>query len=130
MDLGNTWSILSERQRQILKRFLRAHVRETRRRQEWNIAGWSSEFHHPSNQIPVLSHPSILIKMAFIISHYDQVLDLTDKSHLKLFTDGCKGLPTEVKFNGTREKYGDFAKLIGKAMDTRRVKDILKVATN
>ena len=68
--------------------------------------------------------------MAFMISPYKQVLDLTDKSHLKLFTDGCKGLPTEVKFNGTREKYGDFAKLIGKAMDTRRVKDILKVATN
>ena len=102
MDLGNTWSILLERQQQILKCFLQAHVRETRRRQEWNIAGWLSEFHFPSNQIPAPSNPSIPVKMAFIISPYDQVLDLTDKSHLKLFTDERKGLPTEVKFNGTR----------------------------
>ena len=68
--------------------------------------------------------------MAFIISPYDQVLDLKDKSHLKLFTDGFKGLPTEVKFNGTRENYEDFVKFIGKAKNTRRLKDILNTDTN
>ena len=130
MEPETRYNILSNKQRQTLNRFFRAHVRETRRRREWNIAGWSSESLLPSNQILIQSRTSVPVKMAFIFSPYDQILDLTDKSHLKLFTDGCKGLPSEVKFNGTREKYGDFAKLIGKAMDSRRLKDILKVATN
>ena len=110
MEPEARYNRLSNKEKQILNRFLHAHVRESRRRREWNIEGWSSESLLPSNQISVPSRRSVPVKMAFIFSPYDQTLDLKDKSHLKLFTDGCKGLPSEVKFNGTREKYGDFAR--------------------
>ena len=60
--------------------------------------------------------------MTFILNPYDNVLDLTDRVHLKLFTGGYTGLEKDVKFDGKRQNYKNFVKLIGKNMDTRRVK--------
>jgi len=67
--------------------------------------------------------------VAFYLNPYDQALNLMDKGHLKLYTDGCEGLPEKIKFDGKIDKYKDFVKLIGELMDKRRVKGCLKVPT-
>ena len=52
--------------------------------------------------------PSIV----FSINPYNQHLDITATSYLKLYNDGCTDLETGVKFDGTRENFGDFFRLI------------------
>ena len=81
---------------------------------------------YSSNPEPI---PDPRTMMSFIINPYEQTFDLTDRAHLKLYTDGCQGLAKEVKFDGKRENYGNFVKLIGKIMDARRIKGNLKIAT-
>ena len=64
----------------------------------------------------------------FIINPYDQVLDLTKKEHLKLYMDGCEGLEKDLRFDGKREKYDSFIKLMEKKMTQTRVMDALEVS--
>ena len=54
---------------------------------------------------------------AFILNPYDQKLDLTTREHLKLYTDGCEGLEKDVRFDGKREHYQEFVKLVGARME-------------
>ena len=67
--------------------------------------------------------------MVFILNPYDQVLDLTDRSHLKLYTDGCLDLEKEVKFDGKQQNYKNFVNLIGEKIGSRRIKETLKIVT-
>ena len=67
--------------------------------------------------------------MSIIPNPYNHTFDLTDRSHLKLYTDGCQGLAKEVKFDGKRKNYSNFVKVIGNSIDTRRIKDVLKIGT-
>jgi len=66
---------------------------------------------------------------AFFVNPYSQVLNLSDKSYLKLYTDGCKGLERKIKFDGKRENFNDFVKLISQKMSNRKVKECLAIAT-
>ena len=65
----------------------------------------------------------------FVLNPYDQELDLAKREHLKLYTDGCIGLSEKSKFDGKRENYSSFVKLIGKRMEKFRTKKCLKIAT-
>ena len=65
----------------------------------------------------------------FYINPYDQTLDLSQKEHLKLYTDACLGIEDkEKRFDGNPEDYDDFVKLILEKMTNTRVKNALKVA--
>ena len=66
---------------------------------------------------------------AFFLNPYSQVLNLSDKSHLKLYTDGCKGLEKDLEFDGKRENFNDFDKLIRQKMSNRKVKECFIIAT-
>ena len=48
----------------------------------------------------------------FMFNPYDGDLNLSDKDDRTLYQDACKGLPDDNKFDGMKEKYGDFVKLI------------------
>ena len=65
----------------------------------------------------------------FVLNPYYQELDLAKREHLKLYTDGCIGLSEKSKFDGKRENYSSFVKLIGKRMERFRTKTCLKIAT-
>ena len=64
----------------------------------------------------------------FILNPYDQSLDLSKREHLKLYTDGCKGLEKELRFDGKRGNYDKFVKLFGKRMKDTRVKECLRIS--
>ena len=66
---------------------------------------------------------------AFFLNPYSQVLNLSYKSHLKLYSDGCKGLDKELKFDGKRENFNDFVKLISQKMSSRKVRECFNIAT-
>ena len=79
----------------------------------------------------VTIHPVSLpaIMTSFILNPYDQLLDISKKDHLKLYTDGCKGLEKDLRFDGKRENYDKFVKLFGKRMSDTRVKECLLIST-
>ena len=56
----------------------------------------------------------------FLLNPYDAPLDLSDKEDRKLYQDACKGLLEEDRFDGKRESYPSFVKLIEqKLLDVR-----------
>ena len=65
--------------------------------------------------------------MTFLLNPYDKELDLRTKEGLQLYGAAKKGLGKEVRYDGTKEKYSVFMKLMGKAFKTFRLMDILKV---
>ena len=67
--------------------------------------------------------------MTFLLNPYDKELDLGTKEGLQLYGATKKGLEKEVRYDGTKEKYSVFMKLMGKAFKTFRLMDILKVQT-
>ena len=68
--------------------------------------------------------------MTFVLNPYDNVLDLSDKEDRKLFTDGCKGLKENDLFDGKKQNYGKFVKLIeGEFLDTRTM-EALEINTH
>ena len=68
-------------------------------------------------------------KPVAVLNPYDQELDLSKREHLKLYTDGCIGLSEKSKFDGKRENYPGFVKLIGKRMERFRTKTCLNITT-
>ena len=50
--------------------------------------------------------------MAFLLNLYDATLDLSDKEDRKLYESGYKGLHKDQRFNGSKEKFREFAKLL------------------
>jgi len=67
--------------------------------------------------------------ITFLLNPYDKELDLGTKEGLQLYGAAKKGLEKEVRYDGTKEKYSVFMKLMGKAFKTFRLMDILKVPT-
>ena len=98
---------------------------ETRRVRQERFAARQIQNLFRSKRVAIPTPPMA----AFFLNPYSQVLDLTDKSHLKLYTDGCKGLDKELQFDGKKEKYNDFVKLIGQKMSNRKVKECFAIAT-
>ena len=68
--------------------------------------------------------------MTFLLNPYDKELDISTKEGLQLYGIAKKGLEKEDRFDGTKEKYSKFVKLMGKAFKTYRMKNILKVPTS
>eukprot|EP00957_Ditylum_brightwellii_P037466 2833797-Ditylum_brightwellii.AAC.1 len=66
--------------------------------------------------------------MAFILNPYDAILDLSNKEDRKMFKLGMKGLEEKQRFNGRKEAFNDFSKLIGHKMKEVRVLEALEVA--
>ena len=67
--------------------------------------------------------------MAFILNPFEANLDLTDKDDRKLFADASKGLKDENLFDGKRENFAKFSKLIEKEFNDVRVMKCLSVPT-
>jgi len=67
--------------------------------------------------------------MVFYLNPDDKPLDLTMQAGLKLYADAKKGLDKEDRFDGSKEKFPKFAKLMGKVFKTYRFMEIFKVPT-
>ena len=67
--------------------------------------------------------------MAFLINPYDVDLNLADKDDRKLFKDGCAGLKEGDLFDGKKENYVNFTKLLEKELESVRLMECLKIPT-
>ena len=67
--------------------------------------------------------------MAFLINPYDADLNLSDKEDRKLFKDGCVGLKEADLFDGKKENYVNFTKLLEKELESVRLMECLKIPT-
>ena len=67
--------------------------------------------------------------MAFFINPYDADLNLADKDDRKLFKDGCSGLKEGDLFDGKKENYVNFTKLLEKELESVRLMEYLKIPT-
>lgn len=65
--------------------------------------------------------------MAFILNPYNVVLDLNQKDNRKLFKDESKGLKEKDKFDGKRENYVNFTKLVKVSFDSMRAMETLNI---
>ena len=65
----------------------------------------------------------------FILNPYDADLDLSNKDDRKLFLDACKGLPKKDRFDGKRQNFGNFTKLIEQQLNTIRVTEAMEIQT-
>ena len=64
----------------------------------------------------------------FLLNPYDAVLDLADKDDMKLFQEGCKGLQKEDIFDGKKQNYSNFVKLIERDFTSTRTMEALEVS--
>eukprot|EP00957_Ditylum_brightwellii_P080175 6097905-Ditylum_brightwellii.AAC.1 len=68
---------------------------------------------------------AVISKMSFILNPYDANLDLGNKDNQKLFVDATRGLPKGQKFDGKKESFLVYIKLIGHLLGDLRVEEIL-----
>ena len=66
----------------------------------------------------------------FLLNPYDGDLDLTDKGDRRLYQDACKGLAEANRFDGRRENYKNFVKLIEKDFKKTRVMEALEIGVD
>ena len=64
---------------------------------------------------------------SFLLNPYDGTLDLNDKGDRKLYLDACEGLPKTSRFDGRRENYKNFVKLIENDFKKIRVMGVLEI---
>ena len=67
--------------------------------------------------------------MVFLINPYDADLNLADKDDRKLFKDGCVGLKEADLFDGKKENYVNFTKLLENELESVRLMECLKIPT-
>ena len=67
--------------------------------------------------------------MAFMLNPYDADLDLSNKEDRKLFTEGSKGVREKDIFDGKKQNYNNFVKLIQGDLNARRTMGALKINT-
>ena len=65
--------------------------------------------------------------MAFILNPYNAELNLNQKDDRKLFKDGSEGLKEKDKFDGKRENYVNFNKLMKVLFDSIRAMETLHI---
>ena len=66
----------------------------------------------------------------FLLNPYDADLDLMNKDDRKLFQDASKGLTSKEEiFDGKKEKFSKFSKLLAKEFDNVRVAEFLRIPT-
>ena len=67
--------------------------------------------------------------MAFLLNPYEADLDLSDKEDRKLFAEASKGLKDGNLFDGKRENFSTFSKLIEKEFHNVRIMQCLNIPT-
>eukprot|EP00957_Ditylum_brightwellii_P043426 3292609-Ditylum_brightwellii.AAC.1 len=67
--------------------------------------------------------------MSFILNLNDNTLDLSDKEDRKLFENNSKGLETALRFNGRKETFNNFLKLVSHQIKKVRLVEVLEIAT-
>ena len=67
--------------------------------------------------------------MSFILNPYNRTLDISTKEGLQLYINAKKGIEKEDRFDGTKDKYSKFVKLMGKAFKTYQMMGIFKLPT-
>ena len=67
--------------------------------------------------------------MPFALNPYDKAFEISTQKGLRIYGEARKGLEKEDRFDGTKEKYSKFVKLMSKAFKTYRIMEILKVPT-
>ena len=72
---------------------------------------------------------STITMTTFITNPYEKVLDLNDPSDLKLYKEAVKGLEKEDKFDGKKENFDKFQKLMGKSFKEFRCMEALTIPT-
>ena len=83
-----------------------------------------------SSRVPVTVPASpVVTTMAFLLNPYDAELDLSNKEDRKLFTEGCKGVKEKDIFDGKKQNYSTFVKLIEMNLSSTRTMDALKINT-
>ena len=65
----------------------------------------------------------------FLLNPYEADLNLSNKDDRKLFLDACKGLPEDDKFDGKRENFGNFTKLLETHLNATRVIEAMVINT-
>ena len=65
----------------------------------------------------------------FLLNPYEADLNLSNKDDRKLFLDACKGLPEGNKFDGKRENFGNFTKLLETHLNATRVIEAMVINT-
>ena len=68
-------------------------------------------------------------RMVSYLNPYDKPIDLDTQAGLKLYSEAKKGLDKEDRYDGSKEKFSKFAKLMGKIFKTYRTMEIYKVPT-
>ena len=64
----------------------------------------------------------------FLLNPYDAKLDLSSKDDRKLYHDACKGL-SDNKFDGKKEHFQNFIKLVENEFKKTRVMEALEIST-
>ena len=67
--------------------------------------------------------------MTFMLNPYDADLDISDKDDRKLFTEGYKGVSKKDIFDGRKQNYSNFVKLIEGNLNSKRTMSALKIST-
>ncbi len=85
------------------------------RAQQQEIArNWRSYNRRLIAQILLATNIVPAITMATIFNPYDVTLDLTTNEGRTLFKDACKGVKDSDLYDGSKEKYNNFEKLLEK----------------
>eukprot|EP00957_Ditylum_brightwellii_P161745 12315189-Ditylum_brightwellii.AAC.1 len=63
----------------------------------------------------------------FILNWYDRDINLSNKEGRKLYSAGCTGVKKEQRFDGSKERFSDFQKMIGHQMNDLCMMDVLDV---
>ena len=66
---------------------------------------------------------------AFLLNPYDGDLDLNDKEDRKLFKDGCVGLKEKDLFDGKKQNYTNFCKLLEPELESVRLMECMTIPT-
>eukprot|EP00957_Ditylum_brightwellii_P047276 3591401-Ditylum_brightwellii.AAC.1 len=64
----------------------------------------------------------------FILNPYDTDIDLSNKEGRKLYDAWCTGVEKEQRFDGSKERFSNFQKMIGHQMNNLCMMDVLDVA--
>ena len=66
---------------------------------------------------------------SFLLNLCNVILSLVDKNNRKLFQEGCKGLKESDIFNGKKQDYGNFVKIIKRDLSCTSTMKALKIIT-
>eukprot|EP00957_Ditylum_brightwellii_P208060 15355667-Ditylum_brightwellii.AAC.1 len=76
------------------------------------------------------TNQAMIPMMSFILNPYDNALDLSDKDDRKLSKTRYKGLESAQRFDGRKESFNNFAKVVSHQIKKVRLTEALEIATD